>query len=295
MLAFDDFDAWSAAISGADLRLFCDRIEERRWELTAAAVGDVFLQVAREGGGNLCYGGINFDATVLFIPLDHFGTQAANGETLGEDAVLALPPGSDFRISVRQRAHGWCSVALPGHHTAGRASEVLRPGVAAVSRLRRLVRQVAKSPVTDGGSGPAHQAAAQEIIDAATRCLAGPSTRGPTTGRPKADRGEIIRRTMAYLDSSAAGRPSVATLAAHAGVNERLLCRAFRDSYGVCPIDYVWLRLLHRVRRALCDADPGRTTVTQVLVEHGIWEHGRFAGRYRRHFGESPAETLRRE
>jgi len=31
-----------------------------------------------------------------------------------------------------------------------------------------------------------------------------------------------------------------------------------------------------------------------VLVQHGIWEFGRFAARYRRQFGETPSETLGR-
>jgi len=34
--------------------------------------------------------------------------------------------------------------------------------------------------------------------------------------------------------------------------------------------------------------------VTEILAGMGIWEFGRFAGRYRRHFGELPSETLRR-
>ena len=34
--------------------------------------------------------------------------------------------------------------------------------------------------------------------------------------------------------------------------------------------------------------------VTDILAAMGIWEFGRFAGRYRRHFGELPSETLKR-
>ena len=35
-------------------------------------------------------------------------------------------------------------------------------------------------------------------------------------------------------------------------------------------------------------------TVTDVLSRSGIWDFGRFAARYRRQFGESPSETVRR-
>ena len=54
------------------------------------------------------------------------------------------------------------------------------------------------------------------------------------------------------------------------------------------------LRELHEVRRALRSGSPADATVTEVLVRHGIWEFGRFAARYLRHFGELPSETLRR-
>ena len=35
-------------------------------------------------------------------------------------------------------------------------------------------------------------------------------------------------------------------------------------------------------------------SVADILTRHGIWEFGRFAARYRRHFGELPSQTLRR-
>jgi AraC family ethanolamine operon transcriptional activator len=54
------------------------------------------------------------------------------------------------------------------------------------------------------------------------------------------------------------------------------------------------LRELHRIRRILAGGAAGDATVAEVLARHGIWEFGRFAGRYRRQFGELPAKTLRR-
>jgi AraC family ethanolamine operon transcriptional activator len=290
MLTFDDFDAWADAIQGGDLRLACDRVEERRWQIAAKVVGDIFLQVAYEGGGNLCYGGNTSNSTLLFLPTTQFGQQLANGEELGEGSLLVIPPGSDFRIAARSRAHSWCSLALPGNATGSRTSAVLHPGAAA-GRLRRLVQQLVASPLLAGESTPA--SAAAHLAAAAADCLV-PSMRRQATGRPKADRGEIIRRTMAYLDATSMGRPSIAALAAHADVTERTLCRAFHDTFDISPLDYINLRLLHRVRRSLLAAAPDQTTVSAVLMKHGVWEHGRFAGRYRRQFGDALSETLRR-
>jgi AraC-like DNA-binding protein len=54
--------------------------------------------------------------------------------------------------------------------------------------------------------------------------------------------------------------------------------------------------MLHRmqaVRRALQKADPDITRVTDIATEHGFWELGRFAVKYRHAFGETPSATLR--
>jgi AraC family ethanolamine operon transcriptional activator len=60
------------------------------------------------------------------------------------------------------------------------------------------------------------------------------------------------------------------------------------------PKKYLMLRELHAVRRVLSSGAAGHSTVADVLVGHGIWEFGRFAGRYRAHFGELPSQTLLR-
>jgi len=49
MLSFDDFDAWSDAIRGADLGLVCDGVEVRSWRLAVRSLGRVVVQTAFEG------------------------------------------------------------------------------------------------------------------------------------------------------------------------------------------------------------------------------------------------------
>jgi hypothetical protein len=64
--------------------------------------------------------------------------------------------------------------------------------------------------------------------------------------------------------------------------------------YQIGPRQYLFLRKLHKVRRDLIVADPDETTVAAVLARCGVWELGRFSGRYRSQFGERPSETLSR-
>jgi AraC-like DNA-binding protein len=58
------------------------------------------------------------------------------------------------------------------------------------------------------------------------------------------------------------------------------------------PIRFLTLRRMHLVHRALLRADSSKSTVTQIVTDHGFWELGRFSVAYRALFGESPSETL---
>ncbi len=296
---FDDFDAFGEAVRSADLRLACDAVEWPCWRLAACGLGDMFLQVADEGGGNLCHGANTHGGMQVFLPLSHAAAHICNCKPLDAGSLLVIPAGADFSIQVRRRAHGWAAVALPatavGDGLAPWAappaeSRVLRPGLFAVARLADLIRRIIASPLPM--PGPAHTAAAAELREAVRACLwhdEPPAQAAP--GRPRIDRGEIIRRALAALEAQSLDRPAMTRLAAAAGVTDRTLARAFRDTFGVSPLHYVLMRQLHAVRRDL-RAATGAATVSAVLMRHGIWDHGRFAARYRRHFGETPSATL---
>jgi len=303
MRTFTDFDAWGEAVSGADLRLACNGMEHPVWQLAATSLGSVMVQAAYEGGGNLCYGGNNSGGIVLFLPLTLPEHHVANCEPLDEASLLAIPSGCDFSIRVQRRAHAWCSVALPaemaGPRAADRASSwVVRSDSWHVRRLKDLVTRIVANPLLRGQPAAIHANAAASLTAAVRTCLEAScdspiASAAPRIGRPRIDRREIIRRVQIHLEANPFVRPSVAALADVAGVTDRTLCRAFQDTFGTSPLQYMTLRLLHRVRQTLLLAR-GDTTVARVLVGHGIWEFGRFATRYRRQFGESLSDTLAR-
>jgi AraC family ethanolamine operon transcriptional activator len=293
MWQFDDFDAWGDAVSGANLRLTCDFVERRQWTLGIVDLDGVVVQLAAEGGGNICYGGSVHGGPQLFVPLTRVGEHVANGVPLDEESLLAVPPGTDFWIRVRRRAHSWCSVALPTDVPAPASSGRIVCGRDAVGRLRRIVGDIAASLLDRPGGTPAHEAARREILAAASACLQAPAAPATAVGRPRIDRREIVRRAMAAIDS-AATVPTAADLARDVGVTDRTLLRTFQEVFGLPPKRYLLLRELHAVRRGLRDAAAAQATVADVLVRHGIWEFGRFAARYRGQFGELPSETLRR-
>jgi AraC family ethanolamine operon transcriptional activator len=143
-------------------------------------------------------------------------------------------------------------------------------------------------------SAPAATAAAAELLKVASLIVSQrPAGGSGQEGRPRVPREAIIRRSKQLLDEREEEPVLVGEMAAAAEVPERTLRRTFHECFGVGPVRYLQLRQLHQVYRAAKAADPEVVTVSDVLIQHGVWEFSRFAARYRRLFGELPSETLR--
>ncbi|MEV7694326.1 AraC family transcriptional regulator [Microbacterium sp. NPDC089189] len=103
-----------------------------------------------------------------------------------------------------------------------------------------------------------------------------------------------IRRAVAHIDSSpTVVSMTVADLAAAVGVSVRALQVGFRRTLDTTPLAYLRERRLTLARREL-ESAAGETSVAQIADRCGFAHHGRFAADYRRRFGESPSDTLRR-
>ena len=87
---------------------------------------------------------------------------------------------------------------------------------------------------------------------------------------------------------------SVAEIAQRCGVAERTLRKHFRVFLGVSPARYLRRLRLVAARDALLNGAPG-ISVTDVAKMFEFNHLGRFSEQYRRHFGEFPSATLRRE
>ena len=109
--------------------------------------------------------------------------------------------------------------------------------------------------------------------------------------RPHSSLPAAIARALDWLDAHPDKATDLGALAAAAGVRPRTLETQFRRHLGATPLVFARRVRLARTRRELLDAKPG-TTVTRVAVANGFRELGRFAGVYRRHFGERPSKTL---
>jgi transcriptional regulator GlxA family with amidase domain len=111
--------------------------------------------------------------------------------------------------------------------------------------------------------------------------------------RPTPSRKEIVERAEQLLRSRAADPLPIAHLSVLIGISERGLRNAFNAVRGMSPKRCVIHDRLNEARRALRESRATRARVTDIATEYGFFELGRFAGRYKAVFGETPSETLR--
>jgi AraC-like DNA-binding protein len=130
----------------------------------------------------------------------------------------------------------------------------------------------------------------QQLVHALIRCLTDGSTMSGGTLRHKC----IIARFEEFLEANPNTPLYLADVCAAVGAAERTLRGVCEVHLGMGPIRYLTLRRLHLVRRALVRADPSMARVTQIAMDHGFWELGRFSLAYRELFGETPSDSLRR-
>lgn len=114
--------------------------------------------------------------------------------------------------------------------------------------------------------------------------------------RPEAQAGRrVVRDTMDYIDDHLQERITMEDIARHVHMSVRSVQQGFREELGTTPMLYLKERRLQRVREELTDAIPADgVTVTDIAERWGFHHLGSFAVAYRKRWGESPSETLRR-
>lgn len=102
-----------------------------------------------------------------------------------------------------------------------------------------------------------------------------------------------VRQVEDYLQTHADQPISADQLAALAGVSLRSLYAGFQQFCGTSPMQYLKQIRLDRARADL-QGNSALTTVAGIALSWGFDHLGRFSVDYRKRFGESPSETLRR-
>ena len=77
-------------------------------------------------------------------------------------------------------------------------------------------------------------------------------------------------------------------------ISARTLQHHFRQKFGITPKQYLQRLRLNAVNMELLRADPGSVRISEVALKYGFFHASHFGSEYKKMFGESPSETLRR-
>ena len=103
-----------------------------------------------------------------------------------------------------------------------------------------------------------------------------------------------VRRALDLMQGALERDVALSELAAAAGLSGRALQRQFRTFLGKSPHEALRDIRFDRARRQLLLGKPG-TRVMEVAAASGFVHFGRFSIEYRRRYGETPSQTLRRQ
>lgn len=104
----------------------------------------------------------------------------------------------------------------------------------------------------------------------------------------------LLRQAIEFIRDNAAHEVGVGDIAAALYLSPRTVQYMFRRHLDTTPTAYLRKVRLARAREELIAGDRSVTTVAATAARWGFAHTGRFAVIYRRTFGESPHETLRR-
>jgi AraC-like DNA-binding protein len=163
---------------------------------------------------------------------------------------------------------------------------------ASISRLIRLMAQ----EINQDESLLAHQLVAERYSETLLTAVlyAQPNNYSDRLGQAPGSAAPVyVRRAEEYMEAHCEEPITAPLLAAACGVSVRTLYTGFRKHRECTPFEFLRLARLRRVRAALLAA-PAGTSVRELALKWGFNHLGRFSALYRKHFGESPAETVRR-
>ena len=200
--------------------------------------------------------------------------------------VIAMDPA---QLEYYGRALSGTPFSLPSE---GRA---LRPPQRTAAGLRRLHARICRLAETKPkivSHFEVARAIEQGLIQILVTCLT--TVRARADGHAKRRHARIMVRFEEVLAEHLSRPLRMPELCALVAVSDRTLRSCCAEFLGMSPIQYVLLRRLKEVRRALRDADPALVKVADIAPRFGFTELGRFAGIYRATFGEAPSTTLQR-
>ncbi|MEP4484190.1 helix-turn-helix domain-containing protein [Marinobacter alexandrii] len=111
--------------------------------------------------------------------------------------------------------------------------------------------------------------------------------------RGRMSRLRSMERARDFIEANLASTLGMETLCFAAGVSQRTLEIAFRETLNITVVQYIKNRRLLAINHLLLDDQSNLPSLTNLARAHGFNHMGHFARDYRALFGELPSDTLR--
>jgi AraC-like DNA-binding protein len=200
--------------------------------------------------------------------------------------VVAMDPA---RLECYCRGLSGIPFSLPAE---GRTLQPSRRVVAGLRRLHARICRLAETKPKILSHSEVARAIEQSLIQMLVTCLTAASAR--TDEYAKRRHAGIMARFEEVLSEHISKPLDMPELCALLAVSNRTLRLCCAEFLGMSPTQYVPLRRLEAVRRALRDVKPDMVNVAEIARRFGFAELGHFAETYRARFGEAPSTTLQR-
>ena len=305
---FTDPDEYAAAIRGANAELAITGRGRFAAEITRIDLHRLWMQRLSDNLPRVSHFAIESGrAIVTFRTQPGPSLLSGGAEMLPTNLVRHGQGGSSFQ---RPSGSAWRgAMSLPvadavaiGETLGGRdltqpkQTLIVTPAPSAMAKLQRL-HAAAGQLAEDAPEIIAHPEAARGLEQALIEALVGCLDQGAASEDRVAQRHHsiVMRRFRRVLEEDPSQPLYVTEICKMIGVSDRTLEMCCQEQLGMGPKRYLVLRRLNLARRALREAAPDTTTVTDVATQYGFWHFGRFAGVYCSLFGESPSATLHRQ
>ena len=97
----------------------------------------------------------------------------------------------------------------------------------------------------------------------------------------------VLRRIREYIDDNIDHRITIALLAGLANLSVCYFVRAFKQSMGITPHDYLIRQRVERTKQLLSDTE---MPLSEIALAAGFADQSHFARRFRQHVGMSPRD-----
>ena len=226
------------------------------------------------------------------------------GRMADENSILLFPTSGDYEslsdpgfsavtISISEHRLNTVSESIglpPIEEIFGRGEEVICCEHGLVQMLRRSIdsicNTVSGAPTLLGRPSLYSELNHELPVQLLTAISVGRELPMTTTKR----RMDAMHKAMVFMEVSK-GDVSIEDVSRVSGVSWRTLDYSFQEHIGLSPKQYLEAFRLNRAHQELYQSS-ARVKISDVANNWGYWHMGRFAGNYKRFFGELPSETV---